>query len=149
MRQRQTDEAGIGEIRRPLVDDPVRTRIPRHPDLLIAIKLDLNMRRFGRNCDDVLTKRGDQAGGEPTPSERESMSKHVKDTFLLRKNVEDWGIDIERRIGRQEPASTRKSRNAQLFGDLVALHRRDLEEVGRVIGRSKMASLIFLDASLP
>ena len=26
----------------------------------IAIKLDLNMRRFGRNCDYVLTKRGDQ-----------------------------------------------------------------------------------------
>jgi hypothetical protein len=30
------------------------------PDLLIAVKLDLNMRRFGQNCDDVLTKRGDQ-----------------------------------------------------------------------------------------
>jgi hypothetical protein len=27
---------------------------------LIAIKLDLSMRRFGPNCDHVLTKRGDQ-----------------------------------------------------------------------------------------
>jgi hypothetical protein len=27
---------------------------------LIAVKLDLNMRRFRRNCDYVLTKRGDQ-----------------------------------------------------------------------------------------
>src|ERR1700716_3210107 len=27
---------------------------------LIASKLDLNVCRFGRNCDDVLTKRGDQ-----------------------------------------------------------------------------------------
>jgi hypothetical protein len=27
---------------------------------VIAVKLDLNMRRFGRNCDYVLTKRGDQ-----------------------------------------------------------------------------------------
>jgi hypothetical protein len=27
---------------------------------LIAVKFDLNMRRFGRNCDYVLIKRGDQ-----------------------------------------------------------------------------------------
>jgi len=27
---------------------------------VIAVKFDLNMRRFGRNCDHVLTKRGDQ-----------------------------------------------------------------------------------------
>jgi hypothetical protein len=27
---------------------------------VIAVKLGLNMRRFGRNCDHVLTKRGDQ-----------------------------------------------------------------------------------------
>jgi hypothetical protein len=27
---------------------------------VIAVKFDLNMRRFGRNCDYVLTKRGDQ-----------------------------------------------------------------------------------------
>jgi hypothetical protein len=26
---------------------------------VIAVKLDLNMRRFGRNCDYVLIKRGD------------------------------------------------------------------------------------------
>jgi hypothetical protein len=27
---------------------------------VITVKFDLNMRRFGRNCDHVLTKRGDQ-----------------------------------------------------------------------------------------
>jgi integrase len=57
-------------------------------------------------------------------------------------------IDIERRIDRQEPATTRKSRDAKLFGDLIALHREDLEEVGKSIGRSKAASLIFLDERL-
>jgi hypothetical protein len=61
---------------------------------------------------------------------------------------EEWGIDIERRIDRQEPTTTRQSRDVQLFGDLVALHRQDLEEVGKDIGRSKTASLIFLDERL-
>jgi len=58
------------------------------------------------------------------------------------------GIDIERRIDRQEPTTTRQSRDVQLFGDLVALHRQDLEEVGKDVGRSKTASLIFLDERL-
>jgi hypothetical protein len=66
--------------------------------------------------------------------------KYVNETFLRRKNAEEWGIDIERRIDRQEPTTTRKSRDVQLFGDLVALHRQDLEEVGKDIGRSKTAN---------
>src|SRR6185437_16821016 len=33
----------------------------------------------------------------------------------------------------------------KLFGDLIAVHRADLEEVGKKIGRSKDASLTFLD----
>ena len=43
------------------------------------------------------------------------------------------GIDIERRIDRQEPTTTHKSRDVQLFGDLVALHRQDLEEVLQIL----------------
>ncbi len=74
--------------------------------------------------------------------------KYVNETFLRRKDAEEWGIDIERRIDRQEPTTTRKSRDVQLFGDLVALHRQDLEEVGKDIGRSKTASLSFLDERL-
>ena len=31
---------------------------------LIGVKLDLNMCRFGQNCDDVPNKRGDQAAGD-------------------------------------------------------------------------------------
>ena len=74
--------------------------------------------------------------------------KYVNETFLRRKDAEEWGIDIERRIDRQEPTTTRQSRDVQLFGDLIALHRQDLEEVGKDIGRSKTASLIFLDERL-
>jgi hypothetical protein len=43
--------------------------------------------------------------------------KYVNETFLRRIDAEEWGIDIERRIGRQEPATTRKSRDVQFFGD--------------------------------
>ena len=35
-----------------------------------------------------------------------------------------------------------------MFGDLVALHRKDLQEAGKEIGRSKTASLIFLDGRI-
>ena len=74
--------------------------------------------------------------------------KYVNETFLRRKDAEEWALDIERRIDRQEPATSRKSRDAKLFGDLVALHRADLEEVSKRIGRSKSASLTFLDGTL-
>jgi integrase len=74
--------------------------------------------------------------------------KYVNETFLRRKDAEEWALDIERKIDRQEPATTRRSRDAKLFGDLVALHRHDLEEVGKNIGRSKTSSLIFLDQRL-
>jgi integrase len=74
--------------------------------------------------------------------------KYVNETFLRRKDAEEWALDIERRIDRQEPAIARRARDAKLFKDLIALHRHDLEEVGKRIGRSKTASLIFLDQRL-
>ncbi|MGC2777396.1 MAG: hypothetical protein WA418_17360 [Bradyrhizobium sp.] len=74
--------------------------------------------------------------------------KYVNETFLRRKDAEEWGIDIERRIDRQELTTTHKSRDVQLFDDLITLHHQDLEEVGKDIGRSKTASLIFLDERL-
>ena len=58
------------------------------------------------------------------------------------------GIDIERRIDRHEPTTTYKSRDVQLFSDLVAFHRQDLKEVWKDIGLSKIASLIILDERL-
>jgi hypothetical protein len=74
--------------------------------------------------------------------------KYVSETFLRRKDAEEWSIDIVRRIDRQELTTTRQSRDVRLFGDLIALHRQGLEEVGKDIGRSKTASLTFLDERL-
>jgi hypothetical protein len=42
----------------------------------------------------------------------------------------------------------REPPNAKTFGGLIALHRDDLQEVGKRIGRSKAASLAFLDRRL-
>lgn len=71
--------------------------------------------------------------------------KYVNETFIRRKDAEEWALDVERRIDRQEPTGTRRSRDARSFADLVEIHRRDLAEVGKKIGRSKTASLNFLE----
>ncbi|HEY9214549.1 MAG TPA: hypothetical protein VIQ29_17095 [Ancylobacter sp.] len=63
--------------------------------------------------------------------------QYLSETFLRRKDAEEWALDMERRIDRQEPAVTRKSRDAKRFRDLEALHRQDMAEVGIRIGRSK------------
>ncbi len=57
-------------------------------------------------------------------------------------------LEVERRIDRSEPALARSSRVAKTFGDLIKLHREDLQEVGKRIGRSKSASLAFLEHRL-
>lgn len=74
--------------------------------------------------------------------------QYLNETFLRRKDAEEWALDMERRINRQEPGATRKSRDAKLFGDLVSLHRQDMAEVGIRIGRSKDFCLIALDDAL-
>ena len=70
------------------------------------------------------------------------------ETFLRRKDAEEWALEVERRIDRGELAIARSSRDAKTFGDLVKLHREDLQEVGKRIGRSKAASLTFLEHRL-
>jgi hypothetical protein len=74
--------------------------------------------------------------------------KYVNETFLRRKDAEEWALEVERRIDRGEPALARSSREAKTFGDLIKLHREDLQEVGKRIGRSKSASLAFLEHRL-
>jgi integrase len=74
--------------------------------------------------------------------------KYVNDTFLRRKDAEEWALEIERRIDRGEPPLAASSRELRRFGDLVRLHRDDLQEVGKRIGRSKSASLAFLEERL-
>lgn len=72
--------------------------------------------------------------------------KYVNNTFLRRKDAEEWALETERRIDRGEPSIT--CREARTFGDLIRLHRADLQEVGKRIGRSKTASLTFLERRL-
>ena len=74
--------------------------------------------------------------------------KYVNETFLRRKDAEEWALEVERRIDRGESALSRSSRDAKTFGDLIKLHREDLQEVGKRIGRSKSASLAFLEHRL-
>ncbi|HEY3622108.1 MAG TPA: hypothetical protein VGL12_06870 [Roseiarcus sp.] len=74
--------------------------------------------------------------------------KYVNETFLRRKDAEEWALEVERRIDRGEPSVARSSRDAKSFGDLVRLHREDLQEVGKRIGRSKEASLVSLERKL-
>ena len=69
--------------------------------------------------------------------------KYVNNTFLRRKDAEEWALETERRIDRGEPSIA--CREARTFGDLIRLHRADLQEVGKPIGRSKSASLTFLE----
>ena len=73
--------------------------------------------------------------------------KYVNETFLRRKDAEEWAVEVERRVDRGEPAIARTHRDAKTFGDLITLHRDDLREVGNRIGRSK-ASLAFLEHRL-
>src|ERR1700687_64151 len=74
--------------------------------------------------------------------------KYVNDTFLRRKDAEEWALEIERRIDRGEPPLAASSRELRRFGDVVRLHRDDLHEGGKRLGRSKSASLAFLEERL-
>ena len=74
--------------------------------------------------------------------------KYVNETFLRRKDAELWALEVEYRIDRGEPAMAQSSRDAKTIGDLIKLHREDLQEVGRRIGRSKSASLTLLEHRL-
>jgi integrase len=70
--------------------------------------------------------------------------KYVNETFRRRKDAEEWALEVERRIDRGESALSRSSRHTETFADLIKLHREDLQEVGKPIGRSKSASLALL-----
>ena len=74
--------------------------------------------------------------------------RYVNESFLRRKDAEEWALEVERRIDRGEPVLAGGARDTKTFGDLVQLHRDDLLEVGKRIGRSKAASLAFLERRL-
>ena len=57
--------------------------------------------------------------------------KYVNETFLRRKDAEEWGIDIERRIDRHELTTTRQSRDVPLFFLDERLGHLQLSELDR------------------
>lgn len=68
---------------------------------------------------------------------------YISESFLRRGDAELWARTVEGKIDRGEPIHTRVAA-AKTFGDLIDLHRADLADVGRTLGRSKAASLDFL-----
>ncbi|WP_232372712.1 site-specific integrase [Acuticoccus mangrovi] len=82
------------------------------------------------------------------PVQVRRKGKYVNGTFRRRKDAEEWALEIERRIDRGEPALPCAGHGAKTLGDLTRLHREDLQEVGKPIGRSKAASLAMLERRL-
>ena len=72
---------------------------------------------------------------------------YISDSFLRRGDAELWARTIEGKIDRGEPIHAGAA-SAKTFGDLVDLHRNDLAEVGRKLGRSKAARLTALSLRL-
>lgn len=68
---------------------------------------------------------------------------YVSESFLRRGDAELWARTIEGKIDRGEPIHAGGA-TAKTFGNLIDLHREDLAEVGKELGRSKAASLDFL-----
>lgn len=69
--------------------------------------------------------------------------KYASETFHLRGDAETWAREMERRVDRGEPILSDASAT-KTFGGLIDLHRQDLAEVSKKIGRSKDASLTSL-----
>jgi hypothetical protein len=75
--------------------------------------------------------------------------EYVANTFIRRRDAEQWAIEIERSIDRGGPI--RRSRNNEqprIFSDLIALHLDDLAQVGKPVRRSKSTVLKALKTSL-
>jgi hypothetical protein len=60
----------------------------------------------------------------PSPTKGEICQRDISPP----KGRGGMGIDIERRIDRQEPTTTRQSRDVQLFGDLPALQTKSYRD---------------------
>ncbi|WP_333684808.1 site-specific integrase [Pontibaca methylaminivorans] len=72
---------------------------------------------------------------------------YASESFLRRGDAEIWARTIESRIDRGEPIHA-DGITAKTFKDLVDLHKQDLADVGKSLGRSKAASLDFLSSRL-
>ncbi|AUC97775.1 integrase [Bradyrhizobium sp. SK17] len=67
--------------------------------------------------------------------------RYVAETFLRRKDGEEWALEMERNIDRSGSPRPRAAVKAKTFGDVIDLHIQDMREVGRPPRRSKAAVL--------
>ncbi|ATC32102.1 site-specific integrase [Caulobacter vibrioides] len=73
---------------------------------------------------------------------------YVSETFGLRKDAEAWARQIERDLDLGISPTARARDTIQTFGDLVDLHIRDMQSVGKPIRRTKAFSLDALKKQL-
>ncbi|MFB9269733.1 site-specific integrase [Bradyrhizobium erythrophlei] len=76
-------------------------------------------------------------------------NEYVANTFIRRRDAEEWAIDVERSIDRGAPIRrSRPYEQPRIFSDLIALHLDDLAQVGKPVRRSKFMVLKALKTSL-
>ena len=76
-------------------------------------------------------------------------NEYVANTFVRRRDAEEWAIDVERSMDRGTPIRRSKSQEQpRIFSDLIALHLDDLAQVGKPVRRSKSMVLKALKTSL-
>lgn len=108
------------------------------------------MRPFSRQYDNPATQRACLATFTKLKSgswraQVRRKENYVNETFLRRKEAEEWALEIKRRIHRGDPTLEQGSRDAKTIGDLIQLHRDDLQAVRKCIARSEAASLTLLE----
>jgi integrase len=75
--------------------------------------------------------------------------QYVANTFIRRRDAEEWAIEAERSIDRGTPIRRSKSHEQpRIFSDLISLHLDDLAQVGKPVRRSKSMVLKALKTSL-
>ena len=73
---------------------------------------------------------------------------YASKTFRLKADAERWAREQEDRADRGQSVSPKPPANPRTVGDLIQLHRADLAEVGKALGRSKRFTLEKLEAEL-
>jgi integrase len=76
-------------------------------------------------------------------------NEYVTNTFVRRRDAEEWALDVERSIDRgTQIRRSRPSEQHRIFSDLIALRLDDLAQVGKPVRRSKSMVLKALKTSL-
>jgi hypothetical protein len=75
--------------------------------------------------------------------------EYLANTFIRRRDAEEWAIEVERSIDRGIPIRrSRPLEQPRIFADLIAFHLDDLAQIGKAVRRSKSMVLKALQVSL-